>query len=385
MLAFFENHPSIPLRLFIASRVEEHIRERLQEADGVQLGNLDGHSPDKDIEKYLQASFQAAVKRDRVIRAYVTAHGEWPAKSDINGLIEHIGGSFVLASTIFNFIVQPATTGDPLTPMDRLPLALKMNGLDGLYTQTLTRSQHLPHFHTIISVIALLREPIPIVKIARLLHIQTFEVVHVLLNLQAIIHVPGTDYHGEVTLCHTSLRDFLTTQNRSGPLFVPPSFHLCLAYYHFDFELEPSALYYIPAHPFIDHLGDRSLTTPNTIEQFKANQSLFVDRLPSHAFLCSMFWYLIFNPLRSDDHAYLFNECAQHLALAVECPESSIRPWLWKGSAKLLDGYLNRSTTQQFTEQMHKALQRASTVIRARVHFFCPLREMPDTNTCIVS
>jgi hypothetical protein len=55
-------------------------------------------------------------------------------------------GSFVLASTIFKFIVQPATEEDPRTPMDCLPLTQEMNDLDGLYFQTLTRLQHLPHF-----------------------------------------------------------------------------------------------------------------------------------------------------------------------------------------------------------------------------------------------
>ncbi|RXW15207.1 hypothetical protein EST38_g10650 [Candolleomyces aberdarensis] len=197
MLDFFERHPSIPLRFFIASRVEEHIRSRLDN-DGVVLGDLNGHSADNDIEMFLQASFQGAAVKDRLIKSYVRANGEWPTKLHMNKLIEHIEGSFVLASTIFKFIVQPATEDDPSTPMDRLPLALEMNGLDGLYAQTLARSQHLPHFRNIISTLALLWRPLPIVGLARLLGIEAFEVVQVLLNLQAIVHVPGTDEQGEV-------------------------------------------------------------------------------------------------------------------------------------------------------------------------------------------
>ncbi|RXW11445.1 hypothetical protein EST38_g14410 [Candolleomyces aberdarensis] len=68
LLDFFKKHPTIPLRVFIASRVEQHIRARL-EVDGVRLGNLDSHWPGEDIEKFLQGSFQAVAKRDRVIRA----------------------------------------------------------------------------------------------------------------------------------------------------------------------------------------------------------------------------------------------------------------------------------------------------------------------------
>jgi hypothetical protein len=50
ILAFFVRHPTTPLRIFIASRVEQHIRERL-EVDGVLLDNLDSHVPKKDIER----------------------------------------------------------------------------------------------------------------------------------------------------------------------------------------------------------------------------------------------------------------------------------------------------------------------------------------------
>jgi hypothetical protein len=40
--------------------------------------------------------------------------------------------------------------------MDCLPLALAINGLDGLYGQTLLRLQHLPRFRDIISTVTLL-------------------------------------------------------------------------------------------------------------------------------------------------------------------------------------------------------------------------------------
>jgi hypothetical protein len=120
--------------------------------------------------------------------------------------------------------------------MDRLPLTLTMDpGLDTLYAKTLSRSQHLPHFPDVISTMAFLVEPLPIVGIAELLGIESFEVVRVLVNLQAIIHVPGTD-DLPVTMCHTSLRDFLTTENRSGCFFTPPSYHLYLLYRCFTFH-----------------------------------------------------------------------------------------------------------------------------------------------------
>ncbi|KAJ2930140.1 hypothetical protein H1R20_g6951, partial [Candolleomyces eurysporus] len=228
MLAFFSDNPFIPLRVFIASRVEQHIQSHLN-VPGVCLDNLVDHCSDDDIATFLDVLFKNEMKRNPVIRAYILEYGEWPRPKQRRKLVQHIGGSFIFASTVFKFIMGSTAGGSSsATPMDRLPLALKMNpGLDGLYAQTLARSQHLPHFSHIISTIALLEAPLPTSGIAELLGICTYKVVNVLVNLQAIIQVPGTD-DIPVTLFHTSLRDFLSSQRRSGRFFAHPREHVRL-------------------------------------------------------------------------------------------------------------------------------------------------------------
>ncbi|KAJ2927001.1 hypothetical protein H1R20_g10107, partial [Candolleomyces eurysporus] len=228
MLLFFNENPLIPLRVFITSRVEQHIQSRLNVPE-VQLDNLVDHCTNDDIATFLQVLFEDGCRRNPVIQAYIQQHGEWPTPSDKQNLVEHIGGSFIFASAVFKFIMgSTSQEGLPTTPMHRLPLALQMNpGLDGLYAQTLARSEHLPHFPEIISTIALLEAPLPTSGLAELLGIDTYEVINVLVNLQAIIQVPGTD-DMPVTLCHTSLRDFLTTQSRSSHFFAQPSHHVRL-------------------------------------------------------------------------------------------------------------------------------------------------------------
>ncbi|RXW22602.1 hypothetical protein EST38_g3234 [Candolleomyces aberdarensis] len=228
MLEFFNENPLIPLRVFITSRVEQHIQSRLN-VPAVKLDNLADHCSNDDIATFLDTLFEDGCRRNPVVRAYVQQHGEWPTQSDRRKLVEHIGGSFIFASVVFKFIMATNTeANDPPTPMDRLPLTLEMNpGLDGLYTQTLARSKHLPHFPDIVSTIALLGAPLPTSGIAELLGIHTYEVVNALMNLQAIIQVPGTDSI-PVTFCHTSLRDFLTSPSRSGGYFAHPSHHVRL-------------------------------------------------------------------------------------------------------------------------------------------------------------
>ncbi|RXW16019.1 hypothetical protein EST38_g9833 [Candolleomyces aberdarensis] len=227
MLDFFKKNPLLPLRFLITSRVEQHIQGRL-EKDQVRLENLVNHCSRDDIDTFMCACFEAEIKRNPVIKAYIRNHGDWPAKEDKDKLVDHIGGSFIFASALFKYIVDP--TDDQSTPMDRLPHTLNMNpGLDALYAKTLSHSKNFPHFSDIMSTLVLIFEPLPTIGIAELLGIETFEVVRVLVNLQSIIHIPGSD-DLPVTMCHTSLRDFLTAESRSGCFFTPPSFHLHLLY-----------------------------------------------------------------------------------------------------------------------------------------------------------
>jgi hypothetical protein len=310
-------------------------------------------------------------------------------------LVEHVKESFVLASTMFKFITQPAAQGDYSTPMGRLPLALQINGLDTLYVQTLTRSQNLPHFCSIISTIALVAEPLPIVGIAELLAIETFEVIRVLLNLQGIIHVPGTDEGGNVTLCHTSLRDFLTTKSRSGSFFVPPSYHLNLSYCCFSSIFQKSSglahdygMIFLYQH-WRSFAESNACDFADEIEQFKARQPLQTHRLSYHPFLCSAFFYSLFwlyeHPVSEEQ---LLAECTKQLALSMEFPDDCTKLWL--------ETKLFYSTPRypvhvvQLTEQTHRTvqleMQRVSSNIHAQVNFclsfFNPL--ITD-NFCLVS
>ncbi|RXW18579.1 hypothetical protein EST38_g7271, partial [Candolleomyces aberdarensis] len=192
MLEFFEANPTIPLRFFITTRIEQHIQDRL-EVPEVILDNLDRHGSEPDIEMFVEAEFQREAKRNRVIRAYIQQHGNWPTAVHRHQLIGHIKGSFIFASTLLKYVLW--NKGDGLTPMDRLPLALEMNpGLDGLYMQTLARVEHLPHFMDIISTITLSDDSYSISSLAQLLRIKTFEVLHVLVDLQSIIQPLFEEY-----------------------------------------------------------------------------------------------------------------------------------------------------------------------------------------------
>jgi hypothetical protein len=66
MLLFFDENPLVPLRVFITSRVEEHIQSHLN-VPGVMLDNLVDHCSDDDIDTFLQLLFEDGSKRNTVI------------------------------------------------------------------------------------------------------------------------------------------------------------------------------------------------------------------------------------------------------------------------------------------------------------------------------
>ncbi|KAJ2936132.1 hypothetical protein H1R20_g965, partial [Candolleomyces eurysporus] len=211
---------------------------------------------------------------------------------------------------------------------------------------------------------------------SELLGIEAFEVIRVLLNLQAVIYVPGTDEKGNVTLCHTSLRDFLTTESRSGSFFVPPSFYLYISYFLFSSIPENSdelandyGWAYFDSH-WRSFAHSEACDIIQEIEQFKARQPLLVDRPPYHTFLCSIFFYALFmmEPLPWNEGSYLLTECIKQLVLAVKCPDPRIRLWLDKILHYLLfSNYPER--TFRLSERTHETLQhdlrRVSTAIHA--------------------
>ncbi|KAJ2922395.1 hypothetical protein H1R20_g14699, partial [Candolleomyces eurysporus] len=225
---FFARNPLIPLRLFITSRIEEHIQTHLEDASpNIHLIDLTSMSRRGDLTSFMEVAFTNARKHNRALRAL---GAEWPKKDDVDQLVDYCDGSFIFGMTLFKFILGGSGDDDPRTPMERLPLALKINpGLDGVYTQVLSRSQHFRHFHLIISTVALAQEPLSIAGLAALLQISTYDIIRVLVNLQAVLQVPGRD-DIPVTLFHTSLRDFLMDQSRSEAFYTSPSHHTFLMY-----------------------------------------------------------------------------------------------------------------------------------------------------------
>ncbi|KAJ3511724.1 hypothetical protein NMY22_g15564 [Coprinellus aureogranulatus] len=275
MIKFFDSKPRTPLRFLVTSRVENHIHKRLHSSKQVKLLNLVKHTTDAEIAAALDAAI-AIEKRGLVL----ACDDSWPSVEDRKKLVQHIGKSFIFMTTLVKLLFDPSTQ-DGRTPMERLPQVLSTRpDFDDLYKSILKTGQGLPHFHDVITTIALAFEPLSIAQISDILDVKAASVANVLLNLHAIMHVPGDD-RTPVTLCHTSLRDFLTSEKRSGAFFVSPVHHHRLAY--LDLQPTSPAFAYWEQQAF-NHLGRLLVSMGGNLGSRECDRVWMLDLINSATF-----------------------------------------------------------------------------------------------------
>ena len=222
----FRTNPGLPLRILIASRIEEHIRRKLETPAACSVVNhlsLQDFVADSDILEFFRSSFTAIYEENRPLMRSVPT--PWPSESDLRSLVNKADGSFLFAVTLMDVI-----RNEDALPQDNLQTALTAEaGLDTLYIRVLLHARRNEHFERVIGTVMLLREPLAITAVAELLRLRAADVIQTLLGIQSILMIPGDDDH-PIRLFHTSLRDFFTSRLRSNSFYIdPPARHISIA------------------------------------------------------------------------------------------------------------------------------------------------------------
>ncbi|TEB29411.1 hypothetical protein FA13DRAFT_1793098 [Coprinellus micaceus] len=201
---FFKDNPRFPLRF--------------------NLWTLSNKPQEEEIAYIVNEIFKNAAEHNWVVKSY----GNWPNQDARRKLVKYTDGSLLLLSMVTQFILEP--TNDGRTPKERLTIALDNKlGLDEIYAEVLSRSEQYRYFDIIIPTLALSRRQHSISALAHLLGIDQGDVILVLQNLHAIFYVPGDEY-SPVTFSHSSLREFLCSEERAQKYFAAPSHHKFLAH-----------------------------------------------------------------------------------------------------------------------------------------------------------
>ena len=242
VLGAFQANRRLPFRVVFTSRVEEHIRQKLETLTAclvVHRLSLEHFDARHDHYMFFQACFSTIYEQNRRIMHDVPQ--PWPSQRDLDTLVKKADGLFIFATTLMNFF----TEGSGL-PQEKLQSVLEVEaGLDPLYMQVLSNTVHDHNFQRVIGTIMLLCEPLSITSLGRLLRLQTAHIVHSLLGTQSILMIPEDDNQA-IRPFHTSLPDFLKTKSRSGKFFIdPPHHHLfivtdCLA----AMMVHPAGIFY---------------------------------------------------------------------------------------------------------------------------------------------
>jgi hypothetical protein len=215
--------PGFPFRIFITSRVEEHIRQNLDMSEArlvVLRKSLQDFDSRCDIRLFFKSRFATIYEQNhRILQA------PWPSESDLDTLARKSEGSFIFAATLMDFVEKGIGH-----PGEKLQRALEAaDRIDSLYMQVLSDAPRDDNFDRTLGTLTLLRSPLSITFLERLLQLETGHIVYTLLGIQSILMIPGDDDQC-IQFAHTSFRDFLLAPERSQDYYIhPASRHLRIA------------------------------------------------------------------------------------------------------------------------------------------------------------
>ncbi|KAJ6465456.1 hypothetical protein C8R45DRAFT_496098 [Mycena sanguinolenta] len=206
---------TIPVRFFIASRPEPHIREVFDsQFYSGRYRSFNVEQSFEDVRKYLRDEFS------RIHREHDTMKGiplPWPSSDILWGLVQKSSGHFIYASTIIKFIddknYRPterlAVVQDPSSPCSKSAF----DPLDQLYMTILSAAPR--QFQLIPILCAIVRFQLAACEIDQLLGLLGGETRLILRGLHSVLNVPR-DNQSAISSHHASFLDFLKNPDRSG-------------------------------------------------------------------------------------------------------------------------------------------------------------------------
>ena len=238
---------SWPFRILFTGRIDEHLRQIFQtEAARSFTYSISLHDfvADEDIRKFYIKMFRDTYARNR----HISMRGvpsPWPTYEDLRSLVNNTAGVFNFASTVVAFI----NDGSELPHLQLQKVLKHHDGLDPVYTQILSVAARNKDFDAVLGTLILLAKPLPIKLLATLLRLDPARILHALRGLQSILIIPEDD-DNHIRPIHTSLRDFLTSQERSNDLFIRPKER------HFDIAIDCLRIICVSnTGPFFDTTG----------------------------------------------------------------------------------------------------------------------------------
>ncbi|VDB95871.1 unnamed protein product [Peniophora sp. CBMAI 1063] len=214
----------LPIKFFLTSRPERHIRWRLDSfryGDCLRLHDVEKTIVTADIRLYIEHRLNVIVDR---FRGRAEIPEGWPTRQDTESLVALSGSLFIYAFTTTEHIGDRNPVKrmqDVLNVRRRLwTVANPLNDLDRIYTFILNAattgrtSEELLLTKRTLGAILAARELLGLPTLARLLGSTVDELRDALDGLHAVVNVPEDVGNGSVSTLHASFGDFLTDRER---------------------------------------------------------------------------------------------------------------------------------------------------------------------------
>jgi len=228
----------VPLKVFITTRPEQHIRNALEEYrehEQFHLHNIEDSIVEADIRLYLNFRLSES-EVQRALRSHRPPFWQ-PTEGQKEKLVRISGKLFIVASTAVSFILDPkqldpsrqvALLLDGISPTDFSGSKQTMI-MDHVYLQIIKAARPdvignwVDQFRTLVGTIVLLHNPMPCKALARLIGVDVNDVLRTLANLYSILAPKGEKQVFRVH--HKSFPDFITDPNRCPEFFVDATKH----------------------------------------------------------------------------------------------------------------------------------------------------------------
>ena len=216
-----DSTPRLPFRFLFMSRPDPHLEQMFESPSTksktyfLALRDFSAHD---DVRRYLRLHLSEVRERENQLMRDVPR--PWPSRNDLEVLVKQSEGLFIYVSTLVKFVAD--RNGLPQQKLQVVMAAHK--GVDTLYDQVLTEARKFEHFKRVIGAIVYLREPLPVRELGQILRLQSGQIRLALCGCQSIFTIPDIDTE-PVRPYHSSLRDFLTDDNRAKSHFLGPMEH----------------------------------------------------------------------------------------------------------------------------------------------------------------
>ncbi|EMD32085.1 hypothetical protein CERSUDRAFT_18643, partial [Gelatoporia subvermispora B] len=222
----------LPIKFFITSRPERHIRGEFESTESdlhniLRLHDVAEDLIQSDIRFYIThrlADIRASWEKQRL-----QFPSQWPSEDDVAKLTKQAGKLFIYAFTAMIYIAKanPMKRLEGLTKLAAILQPLVTEPLDQMYSFVLANAldpkecteDEIRDTKRMLTIILVMREPLSVSALSELIGQPAQEIRVMLERLHAVVYTPSQDISGAITTFHTSFEDYLTTPNRAPENF----------------------------------------------------------------------------------------------------------------------------------------------------------------------